>query len=65
MKELIDKMVVMNTECARVLKSVESREMILSQLVISMIAIKDAVNEVAAEIILLKEEVERNGKGEI
>jgi hypothetical protein len=65
MEELIQRMKKMNLDCNGIIKEISSQGELVSQLVITIFSMRDAINEMATEIILLKEEVERNGKGEI
>lgn len=65
MEHLIEKMKQMNIEWSSVLNNIKNRELVISHLAVMILTIKEAMNEIAAELIILDEEVHRNGKGEI
>ena len=65
MEELIQRMKKVNLDCNEIIKEISSQGALVSQLVITIFSMRDAMNEMATEIILLKEEAERYGKGEI
>jgi hypothetical protein len=65
MKELISKMKAMNDECSRALTSISNKEILISQLTVIVFSMRDAMNEMAIDIIKLEDEVTGYGKGEI
>jgi hypothetical protein len=65
MEELIKKMKDMNKACNDMTKDIPNNTILITKLMMALFSMKEVLNEMATEIVLLNEEVERNGKGEI
>lgn len=65
MEDLTIRVKKMNEDCTEIVNRIKERGEVLPHLVMTMFSMRDAINELTVEVILLKEEVERNGKGEL
>jgi len=65
MEELVKKMKYMNKSCNDMTKDIPNNTILITKLMFALFSMKEVLNEMATEIVILKEEVERNEKGEI
>jgi hypothetical protein len=65
MEELVKKIKVMIYSCNDMTKDVPNNPILITKLMMAIFSMKEVMKEMATELIILREEVERNEKGEI